>query len=236
MNGSELFKEEAKYAELKKLSQELRIPTFEAFLQLEVRDSKGAVIKQIRRRSHSWVRNAYNWLLSQLAGAPANDTSFGAGYINIKNTGGSVLSGSNYRLDLRSPSNYLAGAGDASFGIQVGNGTNPDSFEDYALQAQIPHGVSSGQLSHTEVTRSESYDVPTRVFKVEMLRYLNNNSGADIGVNEVALVPKVSASVDSGGYVPSPTLVARDKLPSTVTVPNTGQLKVTYTIQLTYPA
>jgi hypothetical protein len=78
--------------------------------------------------------------------------------------------------------------------------------------------------------------VPTRVFKVEMLRYLNNNSGADIGVNEVALVPKVSASVDSGGYAPSPTLVARDKLPSTVTVPNTGQLKVTYTIQLTYPA
>ncbi len=231
-----LGNEEARYEKLKKLSEELRIPTFEAFLQLEVRGRDGAVIRQINRRSHSWVRNAYNWLLSQLVGAPANDSTFGAGYVNIKNTGGSVLSGSNYRLDLRSPSNYLAGAGDASFGIQVGAGTNPDSFEDYALQTQIPHGVSSGQLSHTEVTRAESYDAPTKVYRVEMLRYFNNNSGADIDVNEVGLAPKISASVDSGGYAPSPTLVARDKLPSTVTVPNTGQLKVTYVIQLTYPA
>ncbi len=228
--------EEAQYEELTKLSQQLRIPTFEAFLELEVRDGDGTVVKYISRRSHSWVRNAFNWLLSQLAGAPANDSTFGAGYVNVKNTGGSILSGSNYRLDLRSPSNYLAGAGDASFGIIVGGGTNPDSFEDYALQSQIPHGVSSGQLSHTEVTRSESYDAPTRVYRVEMLRYFNNNSGADIDVNEVGLVPKISASVDSGGYAPSPTLVARDKLPSTVTVPNTGQLKVTYTVQLTYPA
>jgi hypothetical protein len=32
------------------------------------------------------------------------------------------------------------------------------------------------------------------------------------------------------------TLVCRDKLAATVTIPNTGQLKVTYTIQLTYPS
>lgn len=228
--------DEQKYQRLRKLGRELRIPTFEAFLQLEVRDSKGRTVQRLQCRSRSWVRNAYNWLLSQLAGAPANDSTFSAGYINIKNTTGSVLYGSNYRLDVRSPSNYLAGAGDASFGIQVGSGTNAESFEDYALQAQIAHGVGAGQLSHTEVTRAESYDTPTRVYKVEMVRYLNNNSGADIAVNEVALVPKVSASVDTGGYAASPTLVSRDKLPSTVTVPDTGQLKVTYTIQLTFPA
>jgi hypothetical protein len=231
-----IFDEEAHYEELRRLGQQLRIPIPEAYWECEVRDRHGKAIQRLRQHSHSWVRNAYNWLLSQLAGAPANDSTFGAGYVNIKNTGGSVLSGSNYRLDLRSPSNYLAGAGDASFGIQVGAGTNPDSFEDYALQAQIPHGVSSGQLSHTEVTRAESYDAPTKVYRVEMVRYFNNNSGADIDVNEVGLAPKISASVDSGGYAPSPTLVARDKLPSTVTVPNTGQLKVTYVIQLTYPA
>ncbi|GAI09984.1 unnamed protein product [marine sediment metagenome] len=31
-------------------------------------------------------------------------------------------------------------------------------------------------------------------------------------------------------------VATRDKLASTVTVPDTGQLKVTYTIQLTYPS
>ncbi|GAI82076.1 unnamed protein product, partial [marine sediment metagenome] len=31
-------------------------------------------------------------------------------------------------------------------------------------------------------------------------------------------------------------MVTRDKLASTVTVPDTGQLKVTYTIQLVFPA
>jgi len=66
-----------------------------------------------------------------------------------------------------------------------------------------------------------------------MVRYFNNNSGGDIDVNEVGLVMN---QPQGGSTVYGKRLQARDKLASTVTVPNTGQLKVTYTIQLTYPA
>jgi len=65
-----------------------------------------------------------------------------------------------------------------------------------------------------------------------MVRYFNNNSGGDVAVNEVALV----VNQPQGGPVYGKWVQARDKLASTVTVPNTGQLKVTYTVQLTYPA
>ncbi|MBA7585898.1 hypothetical protein ES708_27890 [subsurface metagenome] len=50
-------------------------------------------------------------------------------------------------------------------------------------------------------------------------------------MNEVALAVQAMAG---GGAVK--WLQSRDHLASTVTVPDTGQLKVTYTIQLTYPA
>jgi hypothetical protein len=69
--------------------------------------------------------------------------------------------------------------------------------------------------------------------KNELARYFNNNSGADVSVNEVALALR---GYQPGSSVPYNYMTARDKLIATVTVPNTGQLKVTYTVQLTYPA
>ena len=73
----------------------------------------------------------------------------------------------------------------------------------------------------------------TLTLKNDIVRYFNNNSGADVDVTEVAIV--------SHGYRPNSStdtyyMMARDLLTATVTVPDTGQLKVTYTIQLTYPA
>ena len=59
--------DERKYRQLKKLGQELRIPIPEAFWELEVRDKDGKVIQRHKQRSHSWVRNAYNFLFSELA-------------------------------------------------------------------------------------------------------------------------------------------------------------------------
>jgi hypothetical protein len=101
------------------------------------------------------------------------------------------------------------------------------------LQTKIANGVGAGQLSYIEqVGHAIAYNAGTRVLSNAMVRYFNNNSGNDIEVNEVALV----VNQPQGGTVYGKWVQARDKLASTVTVPNTGQLKVTYTIQLTYPA
>ena len=57
--------EEQKYEQLRKLGTELHIPVVEAYLELEVRDKDGNIVKRHRQRSHSWVRNAYNLFFAQ---------------------------------------------------------------------------------------------------------------------------------------------------------------------------
>ena len=239
MNPMELQREEARYEQLRRLGQELHIPIPEAFWGFEVRDGNGKVIQSLRQRSHSWVRNAYNHMFCQLATKNGNNSSFGAGLLSIKDTSGSVRYATgpigNSNADLDGTSYGCRGpAGDDTWGIQVGSGTNPESFEDYMLQTRIANGVGAGQLSYIEQDPHRiNYDPATRVLSNTMVRYFNNNSGGDIDVNEVGLVMN---QPQGGSIVYGKRLQARDKLTSTVTVPNTGQLKVTYTVQLTYPA
>ena len=230
------LKEEQKYEELRKLAQELHIPIPEAFLELEVTDKDGKVIQRHKQRSHSWTRNAYNLMFSQLAGKNGNDGTFGAGLLSGKNTGGVILAIpyplaivlSDASADV-APNGYMAGSGVDTRGIMVGSGINAESFEDFALQTKITNGVAAGQLSYVaSAAHVISYDALSKVLKNTLIRYFNNNSGGDVSVNEVAIV--------SYGWGATTVLMARDKLALTVTIPNTGQLKVTYTVQLTFPS
>jgi len=233
------LKEEQQYAELKRLAQKLHIPIPEAFLTLEVFDKNGKLIQRHRQRSHSWTRNAYNLMFCELAGKDASDVGlFEGGKLSIKLTNAAITAGAKPPYIVGGTGNsadavgyaYRAGAGIDTFGILVGSGTNAESFENHVLQTPIAEGSGAGQLSHVESeTHSISYAALT--LKNELVRYFNNNSGGNVDVNEVALV--------ANGYVTSTNqkfLVTRDKLASTVTAPDTGQLKVTYTIQLTYAA
>jgi len=232
------IKEEQKYEQLRKLGQELHIPTLEAFLELEVRDKDGKVIQKHKQRSHSWVRNAYNLMLCQTTAKGLSDATFGAGKLSLKQQNGNIYGGGgilpNYsNHDVDNPSSGYGGLGymGADFkGICVGSGTNAESFEDYTLQTLIANGNGAGQLSYTqENVHVATYDAGTKKLTITKIRYFNNNSGGDIGVNELCIYLRLN-------YVAASVMLCRDKLPVTVTVPNTGQLKVTYTVQLTYPA
>jgi len=231
-------REEARYEQLRRLGQELHVPIPETFWELEVRDRDGKVTQRLKQRSHSWVRNAYNHMFCQLAGKNANDTTFGAGLLSVKDTGGVIryyngpIGQSSADID-GTTYGYRGRPGDDTWGIQVGSGTNAESFEDYQLQTKITNGVGAGQLSYIEQDPHViAYNPGTRVLSNALVRYFNNNSGGNVDVNEVALV----LNQPQGGAVLGKWVQTRDKLVSTVTVPNTGQLKVTYTVQLTYPA
>lgn len=231
------MKEEYKYKKLRKLGQELGIPMFEAFLGIEV--SKGGnVIEKHYQRSHSWTRNAYNLLFTQLAGQDADDSTFGAGLLSGKSTAGSVIYGARpgeigggaTSVD-GTARGYRAPSGEDSWGIIIGTGTTAESFEDYALVTPVAEGTSAGQISHiASSAHSITYTAGTKVLKNDFVRYFNNNSGGSIVVAEIALA--FYGSFFSGTYF----IASRDLLGSTVTVPDTGQLKVTYTIELTYPS
>lgn len=222
-------KEEQQYRELKKLARKLHVPIPEAFIELEVRDKDGKVIQRHRQRSHSWVRNAYNiifYYLSAVQGLAANS-------LRCQMTNGNwremfyVMACSNRIWDSEG-NGYRAYAGEDTMGIVVGTGTAAEDFESYALETKIANGSGAGQLAYTA---QEAPDVSTAdtTKRNVWVRYFNNNSGGSIGVNEVGLI--IYFYYQGGLF-----LTERSKLASTVTVPNTGQLKVTYTIQLTYPA
>jgi hypothetical protein len=240
MNTNEALNEEAQYEELRRLGQRLHIPIPEAYWECEVRDRHGKVIQRLRQHSHSWVRNAYNMMFCYLAGKDLSNSGFGAGYLSLKDTGGSVRYGAggvcvsqNTSLDGTSMG-YRGPAGNDTYGILVGSGTNPESFDDYALQSKIANGTGAGQLSYVESEAHAISWIPgTLTMKNELARFFNNNSGNAVNVNEVALALR---GYQPGSGVPYNFTTARDKLVATVTVPNTGQLKVTYTVQLTYPA
>ncbi|MFC1970670.1 hypothetical protein ACFLV0_01860 [Chloroflexota bacterium] len=232
--------EKKKYTRIQELSAALDIPVFGTRWKLEVRDHGGRLLQEHRQRSHSWTRNAYNYLFALLACINGSDPVWGGGNINLINTG-SVLQSGNYALHTSNGSNttniedpgwgYRGNNGSIANGIVVGSGLGAEDFNGYYLAAPIGHGMGAGQLSYIlQNAPVRSYDAGTKVYKVEHLRYMNNNSGGVISVNEVCLIN----CIDVGGT--DYCMFARDLLGATVNIPNTGQLKVTYTIELTYPA
>ncbi|GAI00409.1 unnamed protein product [marine sediment metagenome] len=172
-------KEEQQYTELRRLAQKLHIPIPEAFLTLEVFDKDGKLIQRHRQRSHSWTRNAYNALFQGLSGAMAKDQTFGAGLLSMKTDLGLIkpLEGEDYFIafgndhagntgcntETQLINTMLAAAAFDGCGIQVGSGTNAESFEDYALQTQIVEGTGADELSHIlSEAHSVAYAIESR--------------------------------------------------------------------------
>jgi len=231
-------KEERKYEQLKKLGQELHLPIPEHFITLEVFDRNGKLIQKHHQRSHSWTRNAYNLIFSEIAGKNCSDATFEAGKLSGKTTAAVIRFGNipfaqryGANLDGDPTWGYRAAAGIATRGILVGSGLNAESFEDYVLQTQITEGTGAGQLNHV-ASQAHAMSYGALVLTNELVRFFNNNSGGNVDINEVALVGDIHCHVTVAEHF----LVSRDHLGVTVTVPDTGQLKVTYTIELTYPA
>ena len=84
------------------------------------------------------------------------------------------------------PPTIEAPATDASYGIVVGTGTTAVAITQTKLVAQIGHGNGAGQLYHQAMGLSAlTVSAPDAYFTVQ--RTLNNNSGADITIEEVGL-------------------------------------------------
>jgi len=175
------------------------------------------------------VRNFYNMLFGNAACTP-NYSPLNTACVD---TGGTTRSNINYICTVDgygyAIQGYNAGLGDYARGIQVGSGDLAWDFEQYSLHTLIVHGTGSGQLSYQECERilTETVGMTKRT---TWRRFLNNNSGAAITVAEIGLVARA--------YIGSwyNFLFSRDVLAPSINVPDAGQLRVQYIIELTYPA
>lgn len=226
--------EEAKFQELKDKCRELNVmPPPEIMIGFQVHDKNGALIFDDIQRGHSWTRNFYNRMFSQLVGCLGDGTgTFGAGKMSAKRSDGTVYSDDTKGYCYNSAKTWL-------FEIVVGTGDTPFSADDYALDTLIANGSGSGELSHlTTVRGALTYDssVGAEKWTMAISRIFNNNSGGDITVKEAGLY---TTSFDFPFYsisMTEPIYNERSVLSSTVPVPNGGQLTVTYNISMDFSA
>ena len=231
---------ESQYEELKRLAKKLHVPVAEAFWEFEISNKRGEAVRRHKQRSHSWVRNAYNLMVCQSA-AVASDSGVGLAIVDtggVTRSDGSTQpasgwssSGSgNMRIYVGSSYGFYAQAGVDNMGIVVGTGSGAENFDDYALGSRISSGNGAGQLAYSAMDAPAVSTIGTTK-QVVWTRYFNNNSGAPVTVNEAGIYTKGTVEGSTINY-----MLCRDPLPGGVTVPDTGQLKVTYTVQITYPA
>lgn len=209
--------------------QIIRLP--DLGIGLELLSAEGETLLRREERGHSWTRNAYNLVARILLGASLGST-FANGNITLKDSFGSVHS-VNY-FAVAGSSAYGLGPGLAvdTFGIQIGSGDTPFSFNDYILAAKISTGSSAGRLDYEAMAvpgyAGMTYDDPTKTYSIPWVRHFNNNSGDTVTVKELGLVIST--------YTTYKYLLARDVLDSPLAVPDHARLKATYTISITIEA
>lgn len=236
-------REELEFQKLHDDCRRLKVmPPPAIFIGLEV-EKDGVILLEDRVRGHSWTRNYWNSQLSQMTGACGTDTTFGAGHINAKSTGGTTRgdtnrgAGENGYFFSTNSYMYVAGVGESN-GIRVGTDDTAFSTEQYNLQALIANGTESGQLSYqAQGAPTSDYDstAGSEAWTITHTRVMNNNSGAAITVKEVGLIwGTPSHSYRFGNY--SSFLDERSVLAAAVNVPDGAQLTVTYEITMDFSA
>ena len=247
MLNIEPLENEKLYKELEDLGTRLRIPVPQCHLGIKVLDRTGKVIRDTSQRAHSWNRNAYNIIGSQLLNLDATG-AFGPGTsVPIKDVNGNTLNNatgtavaettvtqSGYSSDpLSQGQGFMGAVGIATHGIVVGIGATAESFEDYQMSSPCAEGTGANQL-HYVLTENpvNSWDAGTRRFTVTWKRYLNNNTSGIITITNIGII----SCIAQGSGDSYRGLICRDVLAPAVEVPGSGQLLVTYAIALVFPS
>jgi hypothetical protein len=185
-------------------------------LRIQLRDEKtGAVISDLERKSHSFVRNFMQMLYyGSLATANAayRDTSDVARPACVTTRGCAGIS-------------CVGSAGITTAGIVVGGSNLEFDISQYNIQSLISHGTGTGQFSYAAMNNpDEPSFIDPDIFLI-LSRDMANNSGSSIIVREIGLI---GYPVYDGWYSHyASVLYARDVVDDTV-VANGQVLNVQY--------
>lgn len=208
-------------------------------VRLEIADIGTGEIEHIHtEQAHSFTRNWYNFFGGFCGGmSSVGGSVWGAGYISSKATNASIVAVTptqNNSLYITAANNtcFAGIVNNSTYGIVIGTGTDAESFESYALGAQIAHGTSAGQMSHAaSVYTNTAYDSGTKTYTQVFSRVFSNTSGGTIVVAETGMITRIT--VNGTAHL---SLVERNLLGSTASVDNGQKITVTYTLTLAFPA
>jgi len=184
------------------------------YLEYELIDGNGRLLRKGRRRANSFVGNiiALLWSIMTSKNALSNE------YIGVSRTG--IVDTGNTARSLIISARLNAGVGDHTFGICVGTGTTAVAIDQYNLASPITHGTAAGQLLYAD-TLVEPITRGSTEWLFRIIRSFSNSTDSTITVNEVGLFLNIS-----GGYF---AMLARD-LTGGIPVPSGATITFRYII------
>lgn len=204
------------------------IPIITFDMRLLVRD-RGRIIADREIEPHSFVRNWYVVFLQQSV-AQACRSANGLSVVNTAGVSYSSDTFSSLGLGLTLGA-VKAGAGVTTFGLLVGTSGADFAFSQYAMQALIPHGDTTGKLSYAAMPDPVKSDNGAER-RITWTRQFSNNTSGDITVREIGW-----AVNGWKGTASTPFLWLREVLIGAAEVALTPgqQLEVQLAIKLIYP-
>jgi len=197
------------------------------------KDANGKTIKYRRYRSDSFVGNFFKLLYAHLFKATFNNTISETVRLYNPLDVNAIININNELVKIYGnvASSLIASVGATDRGIVVGSGSTAVTLNDFRLESQIPHGTASGQLRYSAITSSDITPINRALsnnWYYAITRKFDNLSPSDITIAEVGLIGRFSTNV---GLLPA--LVARDVLPSPITLISNESTIIQYTIRLT---
>ena len=192
-------------------------------LEIAVKKPDGTVTKQWKKRAESLVRQFFDVWLVQLLNVPEMNP------LQIRDTGNLLrdIAMSDWTF------NANALTGDATFGLVVGTGNVAPTILDYALGAQILHGIGAGQVQYGNVAFGLPASDPT-TSSFTITRDFANASGGSITVNEIGLYVKADEALAVNPFYPTNQrifMTIRDVIGGGIAVPNGQTLTINYRFQ-----
>jgi len=167
-----------------------------AILEAVIKDKDGNIVKCLRKKSESFVKQFLMILQSQME-------HLWTGYANYPNhmySSVKDINGNNHYLSANASTFACEAAlGSTSWGLLVGTVDTAPTIDDYYLGTLIAHGTGAGQLQYSAV----SFGAPTcdgNTAEFSITRSFANGSAGTVTVKEVGLVVLAYDFVGTGYY------------------------------------
>jgi len=219
--------DQVRYDRMSELSRTLHIPIIYPIWRLKV-GKAGAYHTEREFYANSWTRNAYNIISDQSMGGLSNGqvligSTYGDGSLARKKLNGGINITS-FAFSGTAAGVYAAAVGADDDGIIIGTGTQPESLNDFELDALIVEGTMDYQAC---VLDSSGWNAGSLFMFSIWTRDIDNNSGGAITVSELGMIN--DADFDD-------LLVVRDLLSSSQEVLDTETLTVELEFRQPYPS
>jgi hypothetical protein len=204
------------------------MPTFNAYLTVIVRDSKGNVIKVHRQRSHSPTLNFITIMLPVQYYMNTNTSGILTGLTGTADTYQPLFSNSSLAMPYpNSAANYPS----YLVGIEVGNGQQSNPLTATNLASPIANGSGTGQLLYGAISVSSNITVSGNSAYFYVSQTFANQSGGTVTITEVGIVTNIQPTqANNGAYITIiDVLVWYDALSSSISIPNGGSITIYYT-------